>query len=375
MSEYPLELQADRAAAARDFGAARDFLRQLVAAVPDHFDGWLKLSAMERALGDGATALATLDRALALRPLDFTALLMRATQLYGLGRESEAGEAYGRALIQAPTPAPQPLVAVLETARLRYQKWQHDQADAMRAAVIGARSASLETLITNAARLTAPDRDGPSHYCYPGLAEIAFHNRADFDWLCELESLTSTILREFETVISAQAAELVPYIQYSDSVPLDQWKALNQSRDWTAIHLLERGRVIEANARHCPELMRFLAILPQPKIRGAGPNAMFSLLAPGTHIPPHTGIANTRLVCHLPLVVPEGCWFRVGSDTQTWEQGKAWVFDDTVEHEAMNPTDRLRVILIFDIWHPELKPAERDAVAAVIGAGGRIHGL
>ena len=97
---------------------------------------------------------------------------------------------------------------------------------------------------------------------------------------------------------------------------------------------------------------------------------MFSLLAPRTRIPPHTGVANTRLVCHLPLIVPERCWFRVGAETREWEVGKAFVFDDTIEHEAANDSDRLRVVFIFDVWHPGLSEAERDTVAAIM-AGAR----
>ena len=103
-------------------------------------------------------------------------------------------------------------------------------------------------------------------------------------------------------------------------------------------------------------------------ISGRSPNAMFSLLAPGTRIPPHNGVANTRLVCHLPLIVPEGCWFRVGAETRAWQVGEAFVFDDTIEHEAANDSDQLRVVLIFDVWHPDLDPIEREAVTAVIEA-------
>ncbi|PPJ40549.1 aspartyl/asparaginyl beta-hydroxylase domain-containing protein, partial [Pseudoxanthomonas sp. KAs_5_3] len=86
------------------------------------------------------------------------------------------------------------------------------------------------------------------------------------------------------------------------------------------------------------------------------PNAMFSLLAPGAHIPPHHGVANTRLVCHLPLIVPDGCSFRVGAETRCWRRGEAFVFDDTIEHEAANESGMLRVVLIFDLWHPGLAP-------------------
>ena len=114
--------------------------------------------------------------------------------------------------------------------------------------------------------------------------------------------------------------------------------------------------------------MDFLASMEQPAITGCAANAMFSLLAPNTHIPPHVGVGNFRLLCHLPLIVPDGCWFRVGAETRDWRRGEAFVFDDTIEHEAMNPSDRLRVVFIFDVWHPDLGSAEREAVAALIGS-------
>jgi aspartyl/asparaginyl beta-hydroxylase (cupin superfamily) len=89
------------------------------------------------------------------------------------------------------------------------------------------------------------------------------------------------------------------------------------------------------------------------------------------------GVNNARLVCHLPLIVPDGCWFRVGAETRFWRSGEAFLFDDTIEHEAMNPSDELRVVLIFDVWRPELEPIERQAIAAAIEAEtpGREAGL
>ena len=221
---------------------------------------------------------------------------------------------------------------------------------------------------SNVLRKTRPWHSEPSHFHYPGLREREYHERTLFPWLAQLEAATELIRQDFERVMASERAELVPYIQYPDEVPLRQWAELNRNRAWTAIHLVQNGVTIDANVRHCPATMALLAGLNQPAVPGRGPNAMFSLLAPGAHIPPHTGVANTRLVCHLPLIVPPGCWFRVGAETRAWEVGKAWVFDDTIEHEALNPSDQLRVILIVDSWHPDLSPAEREAVAAVIAA-------
>jgi aspartyl/asparaginyl beta-hydroxylase (cupin superfamily) len=95
---------------------------------------------------------------------------------------------------------------------------------------------------------------------------------------------------------------------------------------------------------------------------------MYSLLKPRTVIPPHVGASNARLVCHLPLIVPPGCSFRVGNTVREWVPGRAWVFDDTIEHEARNDSDQLRVLLIWDTWHPDLTEPERRMITALSAA-------
>jgi len=77
---------------------------------------------------------------------------------------------------------------------------------------------------------------------------------------------------------------------------------------------------------------------------------------------------NARLICHLPLIVPAGCGFRVGNEVREWRQGEMWAFDDTIEHEAWNNSDEWRVILLFEIWRPELTDEERELVAAMLEA-------
>ena len=44
------------------------------------------------------------------------------------------------------------------------------------------------------------------------------------------------------------------------------------------------------------------------------------------------------------------------------------VFDDTFEHSALNPTDRVRGILLMDAWHPGLSMAEKGVFSALIQA-------
>jgi aspartyl/asparaginyl beta-hydroxylase (cupin superfamily) len=82
----------------------------------------------------------------------------------------------------------------------------------------------------------------------------------------------------------------------------------------------------------------------------------FSMLNPGTVIHPHVGYTNTVLRCHMGIIVPEGdCCLRVGKDICTWQEGKAFVFDDTIEHEAWNKTNGQRVVLLMDLERSALQ--------------------
>ena len=364
---------ADRAAASGDLAQAQKLLKQAAAGAPDDVQLLLKLAAVSKAAGQPRAALAAVHQALTQSPLDFVALVLRASLLDALG-DAEAGEAWNNALAQRPTGGlPPPLAAAVAQGEKRRDAWllaRELRMKAQMAAVEAKAEAEERDRITrfrsNVLRRTRPYHSEPTHFHFPGLVEREFHPRRLFPWLDNLEAATDEIASEFKAVMAAERAELVPYIQYAEHQPLAQWRALNKNSDWTAIHLVQNGRKVDANAEHCPRTLALLESVDQPAIRGAGPNAMFSLLAPNTAIPPHVGVNNTRLVCHLPLIVPEGCWFRVGAETRFWRLGEAIVFDDTIEHEALNPTDQLRVVFIFDVWHPQLSTIEREAVTALI---------
>lgn len=370
------EAEADAAAAAGRVADARRLLEAAVVETPERAEAWLKLAAMCRASGDLDAGLAAVSRALAVDPLDFSALLSKAVMLERMGRGGEAGQAYGHALAQRPRAEaiPAGLAAAVAHAEAAWRRHQEQSVAQLRAAVPGDTALDpdarrrIDRFCTNFARVTKPYAQEPSHFHYPGLPPVEFHDRSHFPWLEALEAGTAEVRGELEALLASEAAELVPYVQYPDDVPLAQWRALNWSREWTAIHLLQNGRRIERNARHCPRTLALLAGVPQPDVPGRCPNAMFSLLAPKTRIPAHTGVANTRLVCHLPLIVPPGCGFRVGAETRVWVPGEAFVFDDTIEHEAWNDSREPRAVLIFDVWPWALSAAERSAVAAVMAA-------
>lgn len=377
-SRGPELMQAADAAAVRgDLAEAAQLIDQALAMTDLGFAAWLKLAGLRRGLRQPQRALDAVHRALTHAPLDFIALALRAGLLEKL-QPTRAGEAWAEALAQQPPGDLPPGLATAVRA-----------GEALRAAWLAGRETRL--VAATAAGETLADEDQawkirrfrdnvlrkarvwhsePTHFHYPGLTEREFHPRERFPWLGEIEAATTMIRCEMQAAMASLRAELVPYLQYEEHEALEQWRKLNCNSDWTALHLTRLGEPIAVNAALCPQTMRLLDRLPQPHIHGASPNAMFSLLAPHTAIPPHVGVNNARLVCHLPLVVPEGCWFRVGGETRVWREGEAFVFDDTVEHEATNPTDHLRVVMIFDLWHPDLEPAEQQAVAALIAAEG-----
>lgn len=361
--------EADRLMAAGDFRGARDVLEACAGHDPQEIDFWRRLATVRRACGAAAEAVLAVDRALALAPLDFISLLLRASLLELLGNAS-AGEAYGRALAQMPPGEPVPQMAgAIRRARTAYSAYQSDlERQLMGALPDDEANHRIRRFITNISRRTRPYHSEPTHFAYPGLRVAEFHDRSDFPWLKQWEAASEVIAAEFSAVVAAKSSELVPYIKYAAHEPVAQWSSLNNSRDWTSIHLIQRGNVCGANARHCPQTMDLIRSFPQPHIPGCGANAMFSLLAPHTVIPPHAGVANFRLICHLPLVVPPGCTFRVGAETREWRRGEAWVFDDTVEHEASNPTDEMRAIMIIDCWHPDLSAPDKEAITAVVAA-------
>ncbi len=207
----------------------------------------------------------------------------------------------------------------------------------------------------------------PSVLYYPYLAQRQFFEREEFDWVEELEAQTSAIRHELLALLD-EGADFRPYVEDEPNRPNRDFHGLNNDPSWSALYLWKDSRLVEENARRCPRTMEALSKIPLSHIGARTPAVLFSRLEPGAHIPPHSGMLNSRLICHLPLIVPEGCWLRVGNETRAVEQGHMLIFDDSIEHEAKNPSSELRIILLFDIWRPELSEAERNGISAIFDA-------
>jgi aspartate beta-hydroxylase len=209
----------------------------------------------------------------------------------------------------------------------------------------------------------------PSFLYLPGIQPRAFFERGDIAWLSSLEAATDYIRTELQAVL-AKAEDLAPYVQIPEGQDPMQWRELNRSRQWSSLHIIRSGAWVAESRARCPRTAAVLATLPLPNMTGHAPEALYSVLQPDTHIPPHHGLANYKLVAHLPLIVPDSCAIRVGSETRGWREGECLVFDDSFEHEAWNRSTAVRAVLILDIWNPQLSAAERDGIAAIVSAIG-----
>lgn len=340
--------------------------------------GTLNRAVALRLLGDFTGSLTILDDALAMQPYDFAALLAKGAMLEKIGQERAAVGVYRNALKIAPPRerCPPPVLAQLEYADGLVRRQSEALRDHLKTQVAGLRGAldpgALdrfdEGLEIYAGVKTAPKQE-PLLLNYPRLPAIPFYDRALFPWLETLEAATPIMKAELEALLATSfEEEFAPYIAYPKGAPVNQWGELNHSRKWTSLWLWRDGQRQESVCERCPRTAALLESLPMARQDGFAPTAVFSALQPHTHIPAHTGSANVRLLTHLPLILPGPARFRVGNTTRDWKMGQAWVFDDTIEHEAWNDADEMRVILIFDVWNPYLSDGEKTLITAMMQA-------
>ena len=207
----------------------------------------------------------------------------------------------------------------------------------------------------------------PTDFYYPGLPIIQFFETAQFPWAEAIQAAAPEIREELKRELDRGTDEFRAYLQ-GHSVSPEANKALLGKRDWSVLSLCENGWVDTRVLERFPRTWQAIQQAPLPAVYGWGPTVVFSKLAAGAHIAAHNGMFNTRLICHLPLIVPPGCRFRVGNQVREWKEGELLIFDDTIEHEAWNDGTEDRVVLIFDVWRPELTEVEKEELGALFHA-------
>lgn len=318
----------------------------------------------------------------ALPPGDFRALLQAARRHEASGQMRAAAATYRMVLQSIPRTLPPTFRPVLEHARtvteandLALEGFLAERLGELRNRHGNARLDRFEKSLDILLRKRRIYRPAPSFLYVPQLPGIEFYDRELFPWLDRLEAATADIRAELLQVMADEQAPLEPYVSV-DGVPQDRWRELNKSRRWSVFYFWRAGEPCPENLARCPKTAEALEAWPKCELQGTGPSAVFSILDARTRIPPHVGVNNARLIVHLPLVVPPGCGFRVGAETREWTPGEAFVFDDTIEHEAWNDSDQPRAVLILDIWNPFLSEAEREMVTALTaGIGEYYEGL
>ena len=320
------------------------------------------------------TSIEAIDSALARDPADVAALIHKADHLAVRGDVRAASAYYLQAVkIAAASPVPPGLLRDVERARAACEALADRIEAALRERLAAAGLDSRAHLRRFAESLDImfghrrPYFQEPQYYFFPGLPQIQFYERDLFPWLGAVEAQTPAIRGELLAVMREPSA-FQPYVQGDPSRPRKAQAGMLDNPDWSAFYLIKDGVRVEANAARCPRTLAALENVPFPRITGRTPSVLFSLLRCGAHIPAHNGFLNTRLICHLPLVVPPGCSFRVGNEIREWVEGSAWLFDDTIEHEAWNRSAATRVVLLFDVWRPELTEDERRLVTAMFEA-------
>ncbi|MGH7025039.1 MAG: aspartyl/asparaginyl beta-hydroxylase domain-containing protein [Caulobacteraceae bacterium] len=365
--------QARMAIARRDPAQALRILDQADTSIEVFLDRAVAL----RMLGDVAAAIGALDSVLALDPRNFVALLSKGALLERVGQRRRAAITYKAAVAVAPreTELATEFAGPLRKAKQLVAAHSTELADHLRQSTAAVRSTladdnlgRFDEALDIYAGLARAHQQEPLLLHYPRLPAIPFYETRDFPWLGKLEAATSTIAEELKVVMATRLDHFTPYIDYPPSAPVDQWAELNHNPKWSTYFLWRDGvRQAEACAL-CPRTAALVDELPLADQPGFSPTVVFSVLDARTRIPPHTGSSNIRLIGHLPLILPGPAGFRVGNVTRQWRVGEAWLFDDTIEHEAWNDADEPRVILIFDVWNPLLTPGERALVSAMMTA-------
>ncbi|MFA6232327.1 MAG: aspartyl/asparaginyl beta-hydroxylase domain-containing protein [Rhodanobacter sp.] len=382
-----LRFVANRQSARGEHAVAMQQLQVAAKLARDDPSTWVQLANVQMAAGDFNGAVGSFRSGLSLAPRIFVARLQLGVALEQLGQSHEALKAYFMAIEGAramgrwqddATTAPtlreavkhavkyvnkgrrQLFRGVLEPLRERYGSTELVRVERSLAIYFCDQPANI------------PDpRQKPKFLFFPGIASQPYYPRTHFPWLEALEAGTDVVRDELRAVL-AQGQQLEAFLGQAPAPAGQGMLRSTGARDaaWDAYFFYRHGVRYDDHCARCPQTTALLDALPLVRIRDHAPETLFSILTPGSHILPHTGVTNTRLVTHLPLIVPPDCAIRVGGEEHVWQEGRCVTFDDTWEHEAWNRSEQTRVVLILDSWHPDLSEAERAAVTDLVEAIG-----
>lgn len=352
-----------------EFERAARMLQDLSAAIPETDMPWEVLARAEESRGRLDASVAAIDRRLALEPRNVGALLVKGALLERMGDHRAASSYYSIAIAQqaVDNSCPDHLLELLrhaEQARIslsdRFREYLQDSM----ARKQSPRFRRAMAMLTGEKELYLQQ---PSMFYFPELPQRQFYEVEEFDWLEPMLGFLPAMKDELARVEERAGESFAPYVQRVENRPAPNNPLLDDP-SWGAYWFWRAGEVVDANARDCPATMEALAHAPMPLIAQRSPMALWSRLTPGTHIEPHHGLLNTRLICHIPIRTAPECFLRVGNETREWAEGIPLIFDDSFEHEARNGGNGVRTVLLFEIWRPEISEAEREELVRLFEA-------
>jgi aspartate beta-hydroxylase len=385
--QHPLVLNdiGERMLLSGNLPRARELFEQAVSGDPSNPFLWINLAAALRGLNRPDEEMRALDRALAIDPANLRAMLQKAS-LQELKNDTRAAAFTYRMALSSIKPATRVpawmnellrhAAQVIESNNRALESFLEERLTTLRSEYAEVPLHRFDRCLEILLQQKRIYQQQPSFLYFPQLPAIEFHERADFPWLDSIEAATDDIRAELIDLLAEERAALEPYVAHGTRRSIEQkWRELHQSRRWSVYYLWRDGVPYREHIARCPRTMAALECWPRCEVPGASPNVLFSILDARTRIPPHTGVNNTRLIVHLPLIVPPGCGFRVGGEQREWEPGKAFVFDDTIEHTAWNDSDEPRAVLIFDIWNPEVSAEERALLSTAVAGVSEFYGF
>ncbi|WP_334180257.1 aspartyl/asparaginyl beta-hydroxylase domain-containing protein [Pseudoxanthomonas sp.] len=366
------------------FAEAATRLDTLTAAAPGMGEAWMRLGACRLHVGDTPGAVDALERGVALAPEAFIARLQLAEGLQVLGRTEEALVQFFRAVTTAQakgrwlndTTTVPDLRDRVRQAMATIDAGRHALFSNAVAPLVEQHGADDLRRVVHALEgylglrpAGSPDpRQKPTFFYVPDLQPEPYFDRTLFPWYAALEQATDAIRAELQQVLAARKG-LQPFLDFSGGARKSDF--LDNAHDldaaaWDGYFFYRHGQAYAGHLAACPVTSAVLAQVPLTRIDGHAPEVLFSLLSPGTVIKPHHGVTNSRVVTHLPLIVPPDCALEVGGVEHAWAEGRCVTFDDSFLHAAWNRSDRLRVVMILDTWHPRLREVEVQALTRLV---------
>ena len=348
---------------------------------------FLHLGRAQEGLGNLQAALGSIGRAVRLKPGFFLARLHYAILLERVGEPEQASMQFARALRDAQAQGqwvnsastPAGLRALVEHAVRTFRTRRRAMLFSITERLADRYGRSSMSRVEKCLRVylgeeaaTFPDpRQQPGFLYFPDLPPSAYLDRSLLAGIARLESRTTDIREELLQLMRSDEGR--ERVFTTDDVERENLRVASGSPTWNGYYLYRHGARHDENCDRCPVTAAEIEQLALARVREHAPEVLFSVFSAGTHLLPHRGVTNTRVVGHLPLIVPDECALCVGGEVHRWQAGRVVVFDDTYEHEAWNRSKETRVVLIFDLWNPHLTEPERAAITDVVEAIGDLR--